>query len=79
MIGKGRNERRVPLATVVIYDPDLATVEGACTDVYKVFGIADAPLTEERYNLQRRHFAPKCRAICAGSDKRSACLLPISA
>jgi hypothetical protein len=65
VIGKGRNERCVPLATVVIYDLDLATVEAACSDFYKVFSIADAPLLEERYNLPRRHFAPKCRAICA--------------
>jgi hypothetical protein len=51
--------------TVVIYDLDLAKVEAACADFYKVFSIADAQLLEERYNCSTRHFAPNCRAICA--------------
>jgi type IV secretion/conjugal transfer VirB4 family ATPase len=37
--------------TVVIYDRDLATVERACADFYKVFSVHDAQLYEERYNL----------------------------
>ena len=51
--------------TIVIYDVDLAKVEAACADFYKVFSIADAQLLEERYNCSTRHFAPNCRAICA--------------
>ena len=37
--------------TVVIYDRDLAAVERAAAEVYKVFGVHDAQLYDERYNL----------------------------
>jgi type IV secretion/conjugal transfer VirB4 family ATPase len=37
--------------TVVIYDLDLAKVDRACSDFYKVFSIYDAQLYEEKYNL----------------------------
>ena len=37
--------------TVVIYDLDLAAVERAAAEVYKVFGVHDAQLYDERYNL----------------------------
>jgi type IV secretion system protein VirB4 len=37
--------------TVVIYDCDLATVERAAAEFYKVFGVHDAQLYVERYNL----------------------------
>jgi type IV secretion system protein VirB4 len=37
--------------TVVIYDRDLAKVERACADFYKVFSVHDAQLYEEKYNL----------------------------
>jgi len=37
--------------TVVIYDLDLATVERAAAEFYKVFGVHDAQLYDERYNL----------------------------
>jgi type IV secretion system protein TrbE len=37
--------------TVVIYDLDLAKVDRACADFYKVFSIHDAQLYEEKYNL----------------------------
>lgn len=37
--------------TVVIYHLDLAKVERACADFYKVFSVYDAQLYEERYNL----------------------------
>jgi len=37
--------------TVVIYDRDLAGVERAATEFYKVFGVHDAQLYDERYNL----------------------------
>jgi type IV secretion/conjugal transfer VirB4 family ATPase len=37
--------------TVVIYDRDLAAVERAATDFYKVFSVHDAQLFDERYNL----------------------------
>ncbi len=37
--------------TVVIYDRDLATVEQAAAEFYKVFSVHDAQLYEERYNL----------------------------
>jgi type IV secretion system protein VirB4 len=37
--------------TVVIYDRDLAAVERAATDFYKVFSIHDAQLFDEGYNL----------------------------
>jgi type IV secretion system protein VirB4 len=37
--------------TVVIYDRDLAVVERAATDFYKVFSVHDAQLFDERYNL----------------------------
>jgi len=37
--------------TVVIYDRDLAAVERAAAEFYKVFSVHDAQLYEERYNL----------------------------
>ena len=37
--------------TVVIYDRDLAAVESAAADFYKVFSVHDAQLFDERYNL----------------------------
>ena len=37
--------------TVVIYDPDLAKVDRACSEFYKVFSVHDAQLYEEKYNL----------------------------
>jgi type IV secretion system protein TrbE len=37
--------------TVVIYDRDLAKVDRACADFYKVFSVHDAQLYEEKYNL----------------------------
>jgi len=37
--------------TVVIYDLDLAAVERAAADFYKVFSVHDAQLYDERYNL----------------------------
>lgn len=37
--------------TVVLYDSNLATVERAAAEFYKVFGVHDAQLYDERYNL----------------------------
>ena len=37
--------------TVVIYDLDMAKVDQACADFYKVFSVHDAQLYEEKYNL----------------------------
>src|SRR5271170_5585999 len=37
--------------TVVIYDLDMAKVDRACADFYKVFSVHDAQLYEEKYNL----------------------------
>jgi type IV secretion system protein VirB4 len=37
--------------TVVIYDLNLAKVDKACADFYKVFSVHDAQLYEEKYNL----------------------------
>src|ERR1700723_1784028 len=37
--------------TVVIYDLDMAKVNRACADFYKVFSVHDAQLYEEKYNL----------------------------
>src|SRR5229473_8028505 len=37
--------------TVVIYDLDLAKVDRACSEFYKVFSVHDAQLYEEKYNL----------------------------
>ena len=37
--------------TVVIYDLDIAKVDRACAEFYKVFSVHDAQLYEERYNL----------------------------
>jgi type IV secretion/conjugal transfer VirB4 family ATPase len=37
--------------TIVIYDLDLAKVDRACADFYKVFSVHDAQLYEEKYNL----------------------------
>src|SRR5258707_5557109 len=37
--------------TVVIYNLDLAKLERACADFYKVFSVHDAQLYEEKYNL----------------------------
>lgn len=43
--------------TVVIYGLDLAKVEAACADFYKVFSVTDAELYEERYNLLNAYLA----------------------
>jgi type IV secretion/conjugal transfer VirB4 family ATPase len=43
--------------TVVVYDLNLAKVEAACADFYKVFSVTDAELYEERYNLLNAYFA----------------------
>ncbi|HEY4951710.1 MAG TPA: type IV secretion system DNA-binding domain-containing protein [Candidatus Acidoferrales bacterium] len=37
--------------TVVIYDLDLAKVDRACAEFYKVFSVHDAQIYEENYNL----------------------------
>jgi type IV secretion/conjugal transfer VirB4 family ATPase len=37
--------------TVVVYDVDLARVDRACAEFYKVFSVHDAQLYQERYNL----------------------------
>ncbi len=37
--------------TIVIYDLDLAKVDRACAEFYKVFSVHDAQLYEEKYNL----------------------------
>jgi type IV secretion system protein VirB4 len=37
--------------TVAIYDQDIAKVDRACADFYKVFSVHDAQLYEEKYNL----------------------------
>jgi type IV secretion system protein VirB4 len=37
--------------TIVLYDLDLAKVERACAEFYKVFSVHDAQLYEEKYNL----------------------------
>jgi type IV secretion/conjugal transfer VirB4 family ATPase len=37
--------------TVVVYDRDLAKVDRACAEFYKVFSVHDAQLYEEKYNL----------------------------
>jgi hypothetical protein len=37
--------------TVVLYDRDLAVVEKAAAEFYKIFSVHDAQLYEERYNL----------------------------
>ena len=43
--------------TVVVYDLDLAKVEAACAEFYKVFSIHDAQLYEERYGLLHAYLA----------------------
>lgn len=43
--------------TIVIYDIDLAKVERACADFYKVFNVSDGELYEERYNLLNAYLA----------------------
>jgi type IV secretion/conjugal transfer VirB4 family ATPase len=43
--------------TVVIYDLDLAKVQAACADFYKVFSVTDAELYDERYNLLNAYLA----------------------
>src|SRR5207244_93274 len=43
--------------TVVIYDLELAKVDRACADFYKVFSVHDAQLYEERYNLLNAYLA----------------------
>jgi len=43
--------------TVVIYDLDLAKVETACADFYKVFSVHDGQLYDERYNLLNAYLA----------------------
>jgi type IV secretion/conjugal transfer VirB4 family ATPase len=37
--------------TIVIYDLDIAKVDRACAEFYKVFSVHDAQLYEEKYNL----------------------------
>src|SRR6202050_997558 len=37
--------------TVIIYDLDIAKVDRACAEFYKVFSVHDAQLYEEKYNL----------------------------
>jgi type IV secretion system protein TrbE len=37
--------------TVVVYDLEMAAVERACAEFYKVFSVHDGQLYEERYNL----------------------------
>src|SRR5258707_2422605 len=44
--------------TVVIYDLELAKVDRACADFYKVFSVHDAQLYEEKYNLLNAFLAP---------------------
>jgi type IV secretion/conjugal transfer VirB4 family ATPase len=43
--------------TVVIYDLDLAKMQAACADFYKVFSVTDAELYDERYNLLNAYLA----------------------
>ncbi len=43
--------------TVVVYDRDLAKVQAACAEFYKVFSVHDAQLYEERYNLLNAYLA----------------------
>jgi type IV secretion system protein VirB4 len=43
--------------SVVIYDLDLAKVENACAEFYKVFSVHDAQVFEERYNLLNAYLA----------------------
>ncbi len=43
--------------TVVIYDLDLAKVQAACAEFYKVFSVHDVQLYEERYNLLNAYLA----------------------
>src|ERR1051325_987880 len=43
--------------TVVAYDLDLAKVEAACAEFYKVFSVHDAQLYDERYNLLNAYLA----------------------
>jgi type IV secretion/conjugal transfer VirB4 family ATPase len=43
--------------TVVLYDEDLSKIEAACADFYKAFGVHDAQLYEERYNLFNAYLA----------------------
>jgi type IV secretion system protein VirB4 len=43
--------------TVVVYDLDLAKVESACAEFYKVFSVHDGTLYEERYNLLNAYLA----------------------
>jgi type IV secretion/conjugal transfer VirB4 family ATPase len=43
--------------TVVVYDQELAKVDAACAEFYKVFSIHDAQLYEERYNLLNAYLA----------------------
>jgi type IV secretion system protein VirB4 len=43
--------------TVVVYEKNLAAVERACAEFYKVFSMHDGLLFEERYNLLNAFFA----------------------
>jgi len=43
--------------TVVAYDLDLAMVEAACAEFYKVFSVHDAQLYDERHNLLNAYLA----------------------
>jgi len=44
-------------STVVVYDEQLSAVESACADFYKVFGVHDAQLYEEKFNLFNAYLA----------------------
>lgn len=43
--------------TIVVYDLDLAKVESACAEFYKVFSVHDAQLYDERFNLLNAYLA----------------------
>jgi type IV secretory pathway VirB4 component len=43
--------------TVVVYDLDLARVDRACAEFYKVFSVHDAQLYQERFNLLNAYLA----------------------
>src|SRR5260370_40748477 len=44
--------------TVVIYELDLAKVDHACADFYKVFSVHDAQIYEVKHNLLNAFLAP---------------------
>jgi type IV secretion system protein VirB4 len=43
--------------TIVVYDKDAATVDGASAEFYKTFAVYDAQLYEEKYNLFNAYLA----------------------